>query len=362
MRPALFPHRQISDLRVKTRRLIRGFTIPEPNLMSRLSIRSSLIAVFGAIAALVAVLAWAAISSLSNVAGNLTTISQNSMPSVQASKNIETAILGMTVAYMGHLTTTSDFGMDNAEKLIAQQSDALKAALQIYKPLVSSDQEKQIIDQIQTGIDKYVLNGQKMLDFSRKASDARARVEMEKMRITIQPVMEAVTRLVKSNTDEAALETAKAETTYSTAVTTMELILAVVFLLIVGAAVYVLSGIARPIQRITASMSGLAAGDTDTEIPFAGRRDEVGAMAGAVEVFRQAAISNRQLQEQADEARAQAEADRTRLQEEAEASAQAASSKRPPALQPACAALPPAISPSSSTSPSLRISKPCAKT
>ena len=40
-----------------------------------------------------------------------------------------------------------------------------------------------------------------MLDFSRKASDARARVEMEKMRITIQPVMEAVAKLVKSNTD-----------------------------------------------------------------------------------------------------------------------------------------------------------------
>jgi methyl-accepting chemotaxis protein len=323
MRPVLFPHRQISDLRVKTRCLIRGFTNPEPNLMSRLSIRSSLIAVFGAIATLVAVLAWAAISSLSNVAGNLTTISQNSMPSVQASKNIETAILGMTVAYMGHLTTTSDFGMDAAEKLIAQQSDALKAALQTYRPLISSDQEKQIIDQIQTGIDKYVLNGQKMLDFSRKASDARARVEMEKMRVTIQPVMEAVTKLVKSNTDEAALETAKAETTYSTALATMETILGVVFLLIVGAAVYVLSGIARPIQRITASMSGLAAGDTATEIPFAGRRDEVGAMAGAVEVFRQAAISNRLLQEQAEEARAQAEADRIRLQEEAEASAQA---------------------------------------
>jgi len=53
--------------------------------MSRLSIRSSLIAVFGAIAALIAVLAWAAISSLSNVAGNLDTISENSLPSVQAS-------------------------------------------------------------------------------------------------------------------------------------------------------------------------------------------------------------------------------------------------------------------------------------
>ncbi len=290
--------------------------------MSRLSIRSSLIAVFGAIAALIAVLAWAAISSLSNVAGNLDTISENSLPSVQASKNIETAILGMTVAYMGHLTTTSDFGMETAEKLIAQQSDALKKALDIYRPLISAEEEKQLIDKIQAGIDKYQQGGEKMLGFSRKASDARARVEMEKMRITIQPVMEAVNKLVKTNTDEADVETVKAKTTYSTALTTMQIILGAVFLLIVGAAIYVLTGIARPIQTITASMSNLASGDTETEIPFAGRRDEVGAMAGAVEVFRQAAISNHELQRQAEAARAQAEADRTHLQQEAEAAAQ----------------------------------------
>ena len=291
--------------------------------MSRLSIRSSLIAVFGAIAALTAVLAWAAISSLSHVAGNLNTISQDSLPSVQASKNIETAILGMTIAYMSHLTTTSDFGMEAAETLIAKQSEALKAAIDIYKPMISEDGEKQLVDQIATGVDKYVAAGEKMLGFSRKASDARARVEMEKMRITIQPVMEAVTQLVQINADAAAAETAKAQATYDTALTTMYAILGVVFLLIVGAAIYVLIGIARPIQRITKSMSNLAAGDTENEIPFAGRKDEVGAMAGAVEVFRQAAISNRQLQEEAEEARAHAEADRIRLQEEAEAAAQA---------------------------------------
>ncbi|MGK6311640.1 methyl-accepting chemotaxis protein [Neorhizobium sp. DT-125] len=291
--------------------------------MSRLSIRSSLIAVFGAIAALTAVLSWAAISSLSQVAGNLNTISNDSLRSVQASKNIETAILGMTIAYMSHLTTTSDFGMEAAEKLIADQSDALKSAIDTYKPMISGDDEKQLVDQIATGVDKYVAAGEKMLGFSRKASDARARVEMEKMRITIQPVVEAVTELVKVNADEAVVETAKAEATYAGALTTMYVILGVVFALIAGAAVYVLTGIARPIQRITASMSNLAAGDTVTEIPFAGRKDEVGAMAGAVEVFRQAAISNRQLQEEAEEARARAEADRIRLQEEAEAAAQA---------------------------------------
>ncbi len=69
-------------------------------------------------------------------------------------------------------------------------------------------------------------------------------------------------------------------------------------------------------------MRRLAGGDTDSAVPYAGRADEVGAMAAAVQVFREAAIANRKLEREAEAARHAAEADRVRLQQEAEASAQ----------------------------------------
>jgi len=69
----------------------------------------------------------------------------------------------------------------------------------------------------------------------------------------------------------------------------------------VGATVLVLLGsavvgrsIARPVQRLTAMMKRLAAGDTDTPVPGTERGDEVGAMAHAVEVFRGNLIARRQ--------------------------------------------------------------------
>ena len=52
--------------------------------------------------------------------------------------------------------------------------------------------------------------------------------------------------------------------------------------------------ISRPVLRLTALMNGLAGGDTDLVVPGAERRDEVGAMARAVEVFRANAIARRQ--------------------------------------------------------------------
>jgi methyl-accepting chemotaxis protein len=47
------------------------------------------------------------------------------------------------------------------------------------------------------------------------------------------------------------------------------------------------SGIAKPIDAITERMTALAGGDTSVEVPGVGRKDEVGEMAAAVQVFKE---------------------------------------------------------------------------
>jgi len=55
------------------------------------------------------------------------------------------------------------------------------------------------------------------------------------------------------------------------------------------AAFFVTRAIGRPIEELTRTMSLLASGDLAVRIPAVGRRDEVGAMARAVEVFKETA-------------------------------------------------------------------------
>jgi methyl-accepting chemotaxis protein len=55
------------------------------------------------------------------------------------------------------------------------------------------------------------------------------------------------------------------------------------------------TSVARPIQRMTQRMKALAAGELDDDIPSRGWHDEIGQMAGAVEVFKQEAINSRRL-------------------------------------------------------------------
>jgi methyl-accepting chemotaxis protein len=77
----------------------------------------------------------------------------------------------------------------------------------------------------------------------------------------------------------------------------------------------VLAQVTGPITRLTGAMGRLAQGDLDAAIPGADRRNEIGAMAATVEVFKQAAQDNARLRADQAEATRQAEdARRTALE------------------------------------------------
>ncbi|WP_447407226.1 HAMP domain-containing protein, partial [Clostridium perfringens] len=74
-------------------------------------------------------------------------------------------------------------------------------------------------------------------------------------------------------------------------------------ILSIMAALFGFLRIARPIERMTAAMKVLAAGDAGVAIPCVGRRDEIGAMADAVGIFRDNLIRTRRLEEETRAAR-----------------------------------------------------------
>jgi methyl-accepting chemotaxis protein len=69
-------------------------------------------------------------------------------------------------------------------------------------------------------------------------------------------------------------------------------------------------GIAVPVRTMTAAMRDLADGKLETEVPARERRDEIGAMAGAVQVFKDNAIRVKQMEEEAAAQKQRAEAEK----------------------------------------------------
>ncbi|MCM5559055.1 methyl-accepting chemotaxis protein [Pleomorphomonas sp. JP5] len=92
--------------------------------------------------------------------------------------------------------------------------------------------------------------------------------------------------------------------------------LAFTVLLSIAAAVITRVRLGRPMALMTVAMSRLAANDTTVEVPGLGRKDEIGAMAAAVEVFRNNAIRVGEMAREAAERDAGEIAERQRLREE----------------------------------------------
>src|SRR6266566_1802272 len=112
-----------------------------------------------------------------------------------------------------------------------------------------------------------------------------------------QPV--AVIELIKDTTQyEAAAASSQQSLILGTVVI---LVVAVLIALLVG------RGISRPLTAITAVMNRLSGGDTDVIIPGGDRKDELGTMAQAVDVFRRNMAETRSLREAQEAAKQRAE-------------------------------------------------------
>ena len=87
----------------------------------------------------------------------------------------------------------------------------------------------------------------------------------------------------------------------------------IMLLLVLGMSLLLRRSILKPLAAMTATMQELASGDTMTEIPALGRRDEIGAMARSLQVFKESMIETGRLRSEQDELKQQAEAERIGL-------------------------------------------------
>jgi methyl-accepting chemotaxis protein len=77
-----------------------------------------------------------------------------------------------------------------------------------------------------------------------------------------------------------------------------------------AAAFWLSRGLVKPLRALTAAIAELASGNLDVAIPAAGRRDELGKIAKAIEVFKFNAAAQKKLEAEQKDAEARSEAER----------------------------------------------------
>ncbi|MBP1180380.1 methyl-accepting chemotaxis protein [Methylobacterium sp. PvR107] len=179
-----------------------------------------------------------------------------------------------------------------------------------YRALVGSSRERTLWEACETRWQAYLAAREPIIAALKRGDRSGARDAIAPARQPLVDLFGALSDLAKFNTEGTEASTIRAEDAYRTAwMVTFGLLLA--GLAVTGATLWdVLRHLARPIRSMTAAMSRLAAQDLTVVIPGAERRDEIGAMAASVQVFREGLIRARALEDEATRARAEAEAQR----------------------------------------------------
>ena len=126
----------------------------------------------------------------------------------------------------------------------------------------------------------------------------------------------------ESLTDISGLAEARSKAAFETLVI-LGLLTLICGILMVALSSLMAMTVVRPIGKMVGAMGRLANGEIDNAAISSGRKDEIGEMEQAVEVFRQSAIRTRELEAAEANNRARAERERLEMQREAEVEAEA---------------------------------------
>ena len=178
--------------------------------------------------------------------------------------------------------------------------DRLRQALHDWRDQMAAEKRTRFAD-AEAASENFIRFRSELVRLSRESSlpEARAFGDNDQNRSARAALNEQLKKLSADSEDEVSKMSAKIESEY----TTQQGLFAVVLLIGLGAGFgftyYVVSRmVVKPLHRLSATMSNLANGDFDADIPYLRSDGEIGEMAAAIGVFKNNGLENRQLHEQ----------------------------------------------------------------
>jgi len=281
--------------------------------MRRPTVRTSLVLINLTFAALFLLFALFSLVSVRQVNDDTAEIARNWLPSVSVVRSMQLELQKMKFAYADHIMSISDEAIAAAEKQVTAQKAKLANSIEAYRSLISSPREKELLDLIAQRANDYAAAAEPMLEKSRRNdNDVAKSIFYRDMEPIVQKAEQNAGELLGINVKGSDASYNNSVLTYDTILWSTWTLIGLVIAILAGAIIYVALQISRPIKTITNAMIRLAGGDADTAIPYADRTDEIGSMAGTVEVFRQTALAKVRADKDIEDSRALAETDRQR--------------------------------------------------
>ncbi len=278
--------------------------------LSRFKILHKFLAVIGLIAVIVGGCLWYTTSKLSSIDATYSSFIAHEGQGASNSRRINRFLFEANYAVYRVIAESEAEPIQKASHLFEQSRSELHRIVGEMHQQVPNYATR--LDSLNTRIDQYLKLAQPVIEMASRNENVEATALAQH---TLDAPFTELVGIVAKLTDEInaeLMEGARLLSKESDATRQIALTVTVAGLLL-GIAIGILvtvSGITKPIQTQTAVMSRLASGDVTVEVPGTDRKDEVGAIAAAVQVFKDNLIRANALEEETALARASAEEQR----------------------------------------------------
>ncbi|MBB5666696.1 methyl-accepting chemotaxis protein [Rhizobium leguminosarum] len=200
---------------------------------------------------------------------------------------------------------------------LVEHEASFREMIDANKALVADGQTKTVLAGIERPLLAYVDSATKMVDLAGKDPSAALKALPEFMQqfSTLETAMEQAGDQITAVSDDISKHNADIKASVDII---LKALLASAALFAFGLYFLTRRTVTKPILSLSDDMQRLAGGDTATACTAIGRTDEIGTMAAAVEIFRKAAIANKQLEQDAETARLQGETERVTARKQAD--------------------------------------------
>jgi methyl-accepting chemotaxis protein len=265
-------------------------------MFSKLSIRTKIVSVVCLLLLALAGMGLLSARSMRSLNANTEEIAGNWLPSIKAVGELNVGAVYYRNVLNAHMLADTVEDKVVLEKTLETIVENMTKVRKSYETMITSPEERALYAEWSGRWQEYKDIATKVLELSRKEAGRLPHEAMQVNKQAIKVGNEAnaiLARDIELNDKGAAQDTRAAEETYSSVL--MWLAVIVGLSILAGAAVsfYVIRDISAGIASIVEPMQALGKGDLAAEVPHRGEKTEIGQMADALQIFKEALIAKR---------------------------------------------------------------------
>jgi methyl-accepting chemotaxis protein len=272
-------------------------------MFARMSIRAKIITVVAFLLVAMMGMGLLAVMNMRSINNNTVDITTSWMPSVRVLGDLRAGVITYRNVIREHMLSETLEEKQQAEKTLQGVIESNTKIRRTYEAMITSPEERALYSEWARLWDDYKRGTEQVMALSRKAAGQFPKEAHDLNTQTVNKIGLQADEILKKDVDlnnaGADKASSEADRVYSSSI----MILAVIsgLALIVGALLsfYLIRDVSNGIASIVKPMQALGEGDLSAEVPHRGEKTEMGAMANALQIFKEALIAKKAADEAA---------------------------------------------------------------